>query len=229
MVDGVETLRPRSWHRQSSTHATLASVGQRRSRGQALVEFALILPIFLVLLFAIIEFAFLFNAQLSLNYATRDAALVAAEAGNNANADCLILRQVNNDLTAPTDAARVLTVHIYSATETGGALAVPKEQTYTRGGTTTCGSVTVPFTIGTNDYPYNVRCSDLDRTTCSASFTGPTNTGVDIIGVRLEYGYRFVTPLSSVFSLLGSNSAPLWGGAGMTMNVGNAMRMEPIL
>jgi Flp pilus assembly protein TadG len=192
------------------------------------VEFALIFPIFVVLLLSIIEFMFLFNAQLSLNFATRDAALVAAEAGNNANADCLILQQVNKDLNPPTDETRVLTVHIFSATETGGQLSVPKEQTYTPGGTTTCGGITVPYTIGTADYPYNVRCSDLDRTSCSASFTGPTNTGVDIIGVRIDYGYRFVTPVGGAFSLIGGGT-PLWGGAGMTMNVGNAMRMEPIL
>lgn len=184
-------------------------------------------PIFIVLFLSIIEFMFLFNAQLSLNYATRDAALIAAEAGNNANADCQILQQIDNDLNAPTDETRVLTVHIFSASETGGPLAVPKEETYTRGGTTLCGTLSVPYARVTNDYPYNVRCNDLDRTTCTTGFTGPSNTGVDIIGVRLDYGYRFVTPLSSAFSLLGG--APLWGGAGMTLNVGNAMRMEPVL
>jgi hypothetical protein len=73
-----------------------------------------------------------------------------------------------------------------------------------------------------------LRCSDLDRGTCSSGSTGPLNTGVDIIGVKIDYGYRFVTPLGSAFSLIG-NGAPLWGGAGMTMTVGNAMRMEPIL
>ncbi|MBI3748582.1 MAG: pilus assembly protein [Chloroflexi bacterium] len=199
----------------------------RTGRGQALVEFALIFPLFIVLLLAIIEFMFLFNAQLSLNYATRDATLIAAEAGNNENADCQILRQIDNDLNAPTDESRVLTVHIFSATETGDQLSTPKEQTYTRGGTTTCGSLVVPYTLGTNDYPYNVRCNDLDRTTCASGFTGPDNTGVDIIGVQLDYGYRFVTPLSGAFALLGG--VPLWGGAGISMNVANAMRMEPIL
>ena len=197
-------------------------------RGQALVEFALIFPIFIVLLFGIIEFMFLFNAQLSLNYATRDAALIAAEAGNNEAADCRILQQIDQDLNAPTDESRVLTVHIFSATETGDPLATPKEQTYTRGGTTTCGSITAPYTIGTSDYPYNVRCSDFDRTGCSAVYTGPSNTGVDIIGVRIDYGYRYVTPLGGAVSLIGGG-APLWGGAGMTMTTDNAMRMEPIL
>jgi Flp pilus assembly protein TadG len=191
-----------------------------------------VLPLFLVLLFALLEFMFMFNAQLSLNYATRDAALVAAEAGNNANADCLILQQVDNDLSAPTDDANVSTVHIFSATETGGDLTpVVVEQVYTRGGTTACGALTVPYHITTGGYPYGKRCSDLDRTTCDPAYTSPTNQGVDIIGVRVEYAYRYVTPMGTVYGLLPfiSNNAPLWGGAGTTMVAENAMRMEPIL
>lgn len=212
--------------RRSSPRPTRAIHG---AHGQTLVEFALVLPIFLVLFLGILEFMFLFNAQLSLNYATRDATLVAAEAGNNANADCLILQQIDKDLGAPTDAARVMNVHIYSATETGAQLSSPKEQTYTRGGSTTCGGLTVPYTIATSSYPYNVRCSDLDRTSCLADYTGPTNTGVDIVGVAIDYGYRFVTPMGSAFSLLPGTGASLWDGAGMTMTASNAMRMEPIL
>ncbi len=50
-----------------------------RDKGQSLVEFAFVIPIFLVLLIGVIEFAFLMNANLSISYATRDAALVAAE------------------------------------------------------------------------------------------------------------------------------------------------------
>ena len=86
----------------------------------------------------------------------------------------------------------------------------------------------MPYTLGTNDYPYNIRCNDLDRTTCGAGFTSPTNLGVDIIGVRIDYGYRFITPLGSAFRQIGGGT-PLFGGAGMTMTVGNTTRMEPIL
>ena len=186
-----------------------------RGRGQALVEFALVFPIFILIFFGIIEFSFLFNAELSLNYATRDAALVAAEGGNNANADCLILLKIDEDLNPPTAEGNITQVHIYSATEGGDQLATPKEQIYTRGGTTTCGSISAPYTIvgAPGNYPYNIRCSDLDRTTCSAGFTGPSNTGVDIIGVQIDYAYRFVTPM----------------GTTINMTVSNAMRMEPVL
>lgn len=199
-----------------------------RQRGQTLVEFSLILPLFLVIFFGIIEFAFQFNGQLSLNYATRDAALAAAEAGNNASADCLILQQIDRDLGPPTDDNRILTVHIFSADQTGHP--VPGvEQTYTRGGSTTCGAITVPYSPGVASYPYYVRCSDLDRTSCSPIYTSAGNTGVDIIGVRIDYGYRFVTPLGSVMTLLPGSGAPLWSGTGMTMTAANAMRMEPVL
>ena len=183
----------------------------------------------MVLLLSLIEFMFLFNAQLSLNYATRDAALVAAEAGNNANADCLILQKIDQDLNAPTDETQVQTIHIYSATENGAQLGRPVEMIYTRGGTTSCGSLVVSYTLSaTQTYPANIRCSDLDRTGCSPTTTGPSNTGVDIIGVRIDYGYHFITPLGSTVALIG-NGQSLWNGTGMVMSTGNAMRMEPIL
>ncbi len=190
----------------------------------------MVFPVFLVLFLGIIEFGFMFNGQLSLNYATRDAALVAAEAGNNSNADCLILQQINQDLNQPTDESRVQTVHIFSADQTGNP--VPGvENTYTRGGSYDCGGVgpVVPYTQGTTAYEYDKRCSDLDRTTCSSAYTSAGNTGVDIIGVRIDYGYRYITPLGSVMQILPGSGTPLWGGTGQTMTAANAMRMEPIL
>ena len=177
------------------------------------MEFALAFPVFVFIVMGVIEFSMMFNAQLSLNYATRDAALIAAEAGSAANADCLILRQVDADLNPPVNEARVLTVRIFSATETGSQLSPPVEQIYVRGGTTTCGTLTVPYTRTTNGYPPSMRCSDLDRTGCLPSTTGPSNTGVDIIGVRIDYGYARFGPF----------------GFDTTMIVSNEMRMEPVL
>lgn len=61
----------------------------------------------------------------------------------------------------------------------------------------------MPYTVGTSAYPCNVRCSD--------------------------FGYRYVTPLGNVITMLPGTGAPLWNGTGMTMSAANAMRMEPIL
>jgi hypothetical protein len=104
-------------------------------------------------------------------------------------------------------------VRIFSATETGSQLSPAVEQVYTRGGSTSCGAISVPYTRTTNGYPPASRCSDLDRTGCDAGTTGPSNTGVDIIGVRIDYQYRKIGPF----------------GFDTTIVVSNEMRMEPIL
>lgn len=49
----------------------------KKENGQAMVEFALVLPIFLLILCGIIDFGWLFFNQLSLNNACREAARVA--------------------------------------------------------------------------------------------------------------------------------------------------------
>jgi Flp pilus assembly protein TadG len=82
-------------------------VPRPQAEGQALVEFALVFPIFLVLLLATIEFAFALNAVLSANYSTRDASLIGAEAGTEPRADCKIIRHVLSGMTAPTEPARI--------------------------------------------------------------------------------------------------------------------------
>ena len=58
---GAMTRRPRS-----------------RGRGQSLVEFALVLPLLLVLLFGIIEFGLVFKDVLAINQAAREGARAAA-------------------------------------------------------------------------------------------------------------------------------------------------------
>src|SRR6476469_3301297 len=49
-----------------------------RYRGQALVEFALVLPVLVILLLSIIQFAFIFAAQTGVTNAVREAARLAA-------------------------------------------------------------------------------------------------------------------------------------------------------
>ena len=92
-----------------------------RAKGQSLVEFALVFPIFFVLLMGLIEFGLVFNALLSINFATRDASLIAAEAGNGAGADCVILKKIEDSIGAPSNKAQITQVEIYKANKTGNA------------------------------------------------------------------------------------------------------------
>ncbi len=71
----------------------------RREDGQAMVEFALILPIFLLILCGIIDFGWLFYNQLSLNNACREGARYAV-VNTAENADTFaIINHIENSTT----------------------------------------------------------------------------------------------------------------------------------
>lgn len=166
----------------------------------------------MLLLMAVIEFGFLFNSYLAINFASREASLVAAEAGTSARADCLILTAVENSVSTPSNAAQITQVEIYRFR--GGIKT--DITTYLRGGPTLCdvsAGTSVPYVVAGNDYPPDARCNRLAG--C------PTNTsGVDQIGVEVQYVYAWHTPLGNVFG----------GSAGETLLIkGNVMRMEPVL
>src|SRR5512139_1531667 len=59
------------------TKRLLSKLTRRRSRGQAMVEFALILPVLLILLMVLIEVARLFSAWLIVENSAREAARYA--------------------------------------------------------------------------------------------------------------------------------------------------------
>jgi hypothetical protein len=201
----------------------------RRDRGQTLVEFALVFPIFIVLLLGTIEFAFVFNAVLSANYATRDASLVAAEAGSNPGADCVIIAKVLADMTAPVDSSNVTQIIVYKANIGGGPVGgsyTAAGNVWNRGGTTDCsaygGSASLPFTRAATNYPEGLpnlitgvggRCTYLNG--C------PSNSlrRRDTIGVQISYAYTAHTPLRNFVGL----------GSGFTVVRSNEMRAEPIL
>jgi Flp pilus assembly protein TadG len=60
----------------------------RRDDGAAAVEFALVVPLLLILVFGIINFGALFSTQLSINNGVRQAARQAVVAGSNTGQQC---------------------------------------------------------------------------------------------------------------------------------------------
>jgi Flp pilus assembly protein TadG len=207
-------------------------IRRRGTQGQALVEFALVFPLFLILLLSTIEFAFALNAVLSANYSTRDASLIGAEAGSNKGSDCQIIAQVLADMTPPVDASRITQIVIYQANASGG----PVSGSYSGSGnvwthnlvsTTDCsaygGSSSLPFDLTTANYPEGLpnlttgaggRCDYINGCPSNALRTR------DTIGVQVSYTYTWHTPLP--------NFVPLASGS-FTITRANEMRMEPIL
>jgi Flp pilus assembly protein TadG len=205
---------------QRATVPVLRPAIRGRARGQSLAEFALVLPIFVVLLIGMIEFAFAFNAVLSVSFATREAALIAAEAGNGGGADCVILKRIDDSISAPTYHHAITEVRIYKADSGGAELAA---NVYSRSGSMTCtfptGSMTVPYAlVGTAAYPDFKRCNVLAG--CPAYPPLPSTSTVDRVGVSVSYAYTWRTPLSGLLELAGS---------GYTIVKSISMRMEPVL
>jgi Flp pilus assembly protein TadG len=76
------------------------------SRGQALVEFSLVILTFMTLVVAIAEFAFFLTAKAGVTSAAQDSVQLASELGNTPNADFYILQEVDNDMAPPISAPR---------------------------------------------------------------------------------------------------------------------------
>ncbi|MBX3029597.1 MAG: pilus assembly protein [Chloroflexi bacterium] len=195
----------------------------RRQRGQALAEFAIIIPLLFLLVMSIIEFALAFNSSLGINRASQNAALIAAEAGNLPGADCMILLNIEQDITAPIDKREITGIEIQRTNPSGTTIF--SRNTYTRTGQTQCpladGTLLeVPYTATSTGYPVNQRCSVLSG--CPTMV--PARTTVDTIGIQINLRYNLRTPLNALMAMFG-------GGTSGTMDFvqRSAFRMEPQL
>jgi uncharacterized protein (UPF0333 family) len=201
----------------------LARSRRRRSRGQALVEFAIVIPLFLVIFVAIAEFSFMFTSYISVGYASNDSAQMAAMLGNTAGADAAILERVNKDVGAPADRKLIKSVTIFWVnTASGNGSPVSGAETiytYDGGshpfakadGTT----IFLPFIQTANGYPEANRCNANMGLGCKSG-----HTTVDTIAVKIVYEYKWITPFPVLVG--GSNTGP-------TLTSINMMRLEPVL
>ena len=163
---------------------------RRRSRGQALVEFAFIIPIFMTLIVAIAEFSFLLVVKVGVTDTAQDAVQYASELGQTTNADFFILQLVEKDMAAPINKQEIQSVVIFKTNLLGANLG---SDTYTRTGTWTLNSVTIPYSLsGTKGYPETSRCNTVDTSVCG---------GVQWIGVTVTYKYAWITPLPNLVGL----------------------------
>jgi Flp pilus assembly protein TadG len=197
-----------------------------RGRGQALAEFALIIPIILIVFMGIVEIALAYNATVGVNRASQNGAHLAAIMGNQLGADCLILTEIEGDVYAPNDRNKIQEVIIERSNKTGTTWIDPGFQTWTRTPSTPTACTlpdgtasTVPYTLDVNNYPETARCSVLKG--CD-DLTPPRST-VDNIGVSIRYRHLWATPLNAAFEFFGG------GNTGWTIVQKNVFRIEPVL
>ena len=193
---------------------------RRNPRGQALVEFSLIIIPFILVFASLIEFSFLFTAWGSVGYASHDAAQVAATYGNTTGADCAVLQRVDGDITAPANPTLIVSVDIFLVdTATNGSPVSGKENIWTYdGGSHACvmpdgTTIQVPFVPGATGYPTSDRCNVNQGVGCSRGT-------VDTIGVKITYQYQWMTPFPKLIGFVAGN--------GPQLTQTTVMRLEPI-
>ena len=99
-----------------------ASARRTDDRGASAVEFALVVPLLLILVFGIINFGVLFSQQLTMNNAVREGARRAVVADPNAPRTCAqIITSVRNELAAlaldPNDVDVQITTSGFTSTQ----------------------------------------------------------------------------------------------------------------
>ena len=188
-------------------------------RGQGLVEFAMLVPVFMLLLLGLLEFGFVFDHTMTVSYATREGARSgAAFAQGNASIPCAnidqnIIAAVQRVLTAPgslVDRLNVASITIYKANPvTGdGTPAANASNVWTNDG---AGNFQAPGTgTNSNTVQWNA-CSRIN------------GVSPDSLGVAIVYNYKFVTPLSAALGFFGPP-----GGAGLTIRDRTVMALNPI-
>jgi Flp pilus assembly protein TadG len=182
--------------------------------GQAMVEFALVMPVLLLLIIGLIEFSFVWNSRNTVLYAARDGSMLAAEGGSNAGTDCVVLNRIEADVISPATAIRLQQVDVFWS-DSNGAQIGTNVNVYDRSGSTTCDygdgtSVTVPYTLTTGGYLEADRCEVL-------AGCGGSHPTVDMIGVKVTYHHNWLSSFAQIT------------GSGVTFTQSSITRAEPQL
>lgn len=201
-----------------------AGSGPDRQRGQSLVEFALILPVLLMLLLGLIEFGFVFAHHQGLEYATREGARTASALANGQNGqngapvatacttiDDQVIAAVQRVITG-TGSLLVLgnisQIRIYKYDDATGAPATPAANYVNVWTPVSSGGAVVDGTalkFARTSGTWNA-CTRLNGLT-------PDSVGVDV-----TYSYTFVTGLGSLLRWAGVTTLSMKDNTVMVLN-----------
>src|SRR5438046_3791040 len=109
----------------------------RSEMGQAIVEFALLLPALVLLLVGLMEFSLVWNSRNTVLFASRDGSMLAAEGGSLDGTDCVVLQRVDGDVVSPSAAVRIQQISIYWSDRNGDQYG-SNQHVYSRTGSSSC-------------------------------------------------------------------------------------------
>jgi Flp pilus assembly protein TadG len=164
----------------------LAPSKERRKdqSGQTLVEFALVLPLLLTVIFGTIEFCFLYQSTNTVNFAAREGARVGAVLGpTDAGADSKIITAIFDSTSGGSGLlfSQIQMIEIFKSDQNG----------------------TVPATLGSCAQQTNEDVYDGSGNACPGALGWPpssrnaTFNSADYLGVRITFVYNWVTSFVS--------------------------------
>ena len=220
--------RAAAWYADRLLRPVRGRVRAAEQGGQGLVEFTALVPVFMLLLFGMLEFGFAFDQNLTLEYATREGARVGSALANDGGVLCVpatttvdaqIVAAVQRVLLSP--GSRVTTennmqVLIWKADANGAPIS----------GTTNTWNFTGLGT-GKDHYgqPAIVDGQQIAFTEVTQNWNACTRkngTPVDSIGVSMTHTYSFQTPLAGILRIFGGTSAGT-----LTMSDKTVMALNP--
>ena len=194
----------------------------RLQHGQGLVEFALLVPVFLLLLLGMIEFGFAFTHNQTLEYATREGARTGAALSHGSaqvacsSVDENIIAAVERVLTSAGSPiagrlSKIPTIDIYDANTSGDQIGSAVDVwSYAAG----AGPV-----VDGKALDYRLTSTGWDPCTAGNRKNGATP---DSIGVSLSYTYDLMTPLGGILRFFGGST---W--TTLAMGDRTVMALEP--
>ncbi len=159
-----------------------------RERGAVMVEMAIVVPIFVLLLFGMLEFGLAFKDKLAMAHAVTRASRNAAVLGNEDIADIEILRAFEDGLVGAVSIDSVVHVDIFKAGSGGAPIVWDRYVPDADGVPCEWDPCPDPAIVGSvvygnpAGYPPCIRDTAFD----------PTD-GLDTIGVQVEYIHTWVT------------------------------------
>ncbi len=196
---------------------------ERRAAGQSMVEYAMTVPVFLLIVLGILEFGLAFSHHLTMEYASREGARTGAALANVggpsvpcANVDDQVIAAVQRVLVAAgsqLDIDAVDEIHIYQANHPDG-IEGSRFNVWSRGTGPIIAGETVPLLFA------KVSGQQSWGTACSRN----NGANPDSIGVSVTYTYTFVTPLAAILGFFGPG-----GGATLQMSDRTVMALNPVV
>ncbi len=208
----------RRWPRGRT--ATAAGTAAEPERGQSLVEFSMIVPVFLLILLGMLEFGLAFDHLLTLSYATREGARAGsaladgAKLGANCNqVDTYVVSAVERVLTSDGSPVRdhlgqVSSIRIFKADAAGHQI----------GGNV---NVWVPG-VGPTVDGRQLDFAPTGGTGWASCTRHNATSNPDSIGVSISYTYQAVTPLSGILQFIGGA-----GTSTLAMSDRSVMALNP--